>query len=170
MSYRGQFAYPTPPGCRDEDFVYSFDGSNVPMLGQNIATRTIENIPLPLDQDAPFYWRAIKVGLFLNITFGESTITQYRTPNLSLWMKDCYENHLSDGYIPAPQYGFAQNPISFNGQLLTGPPMPLESEIYCPRGGVLWLNVKDNSIFTGSTGYYNFLLTLWGVKRFKDCA
>ena len=62
--YRPQFAYATPPGCRDEDFVYYFDGSNVPLLAQNIGPgMEIDYIPLPLDQDAPFYWRGWKVAM-----------------------------------------------------------------------------------------------------------
>ena len=166
MSYRGQFAYPTPPGCRDEDFVYSFDGSNTPMLNQNFVGRTLENIPLPLEQDAPFYWRGLKLGMFLTLV-GEGTIYSYVIPNLSIRLKDCYENPLSEGYIPATQYGYPMNPLTFNGQLLTGPPMPLESEIYCPRGGVIYLNLKDQSPY--ASGTYDFQISLWGVKRFKDC-
>jgi hypothetical protein len=66
VGYRPQFAYPTSRGCRDEDFVYYFDGSNVPLLANGLAAGVeIDYIPLPLDQDAPFYWRGWKVGLFI---------------------------------------------------------------------------------------------------------
>ena len=46
MIYRAQFCYPTPPGCRDEDFVYYFDGSNTPMLNQDVQGSDPEQHPL----------------------------------------------------------------------------------------------------------------------------
>lgn len=154
--YRPQFAYSTPPGCRDEDFVYYFDGSNIPLLNQSISGLTIPNIPLPLDQDAPFYWRGIKVDIRTTGTVA---------PNVQVKFQDCYQNDLSDGLVPATQYGFAQNPITFQGANYTGPPVPFEPEIYCPRGGYILLFLRAPALANPT-----FLFaTLFGVKRFAGC-
>ncbi len=157
---RPQFAYSTPPGCRDEDFVYFFDGSNTPALNQDVSGQTILNVPLVLEQDAPFYWRGIKLGL------REPSVPSYVLPNLSVQFRDCYENNLSDDLVPATQYGFPQNPLAFNSQVLTGPPFVLEPEIYCPPGGSMLFFLQAPTLVAPS-----FLqISLLGVKRFKECS
>jgi len=159
--YRPQFAYPTPPGCRDEDFVYYFDGSNTPMLNKDIsAGLVIEHIPLVLQQDAPFYWRGVKVDLRPGSGSGPTQ------PNISIRFRDCYQNDLMDNYIPATQWGFAMNPVKFNNGDYQGPPVPLESEVYCPRGGVLEFFI--NSPVLANPSYV--FVSLFGVKRFKECS
>ena len=157
MIYRAQFAYPTPPGCRDEDFVYYFDGSFIPMLNQDVQGLTLSNIPLPLQQDAPFYWRGIKVEL--RGAGGGPAI-----PDFYVKFQDCYLNDLSDGLVSAATYGFAQNPVTFNNADYTGAPVPLEPEIYCPAGGLIQFFL---SCPVGTVSYP--MVTLFGVKRFKDC-
>jgi hypothetical protein len=160
MIYRAQFCYATPPGCRDEDFVYYFDGSNTPMLDQNVSGLALSHIPLPLEQDAPFYWRGIKVELRA-VGGGPSP----SIPDMYVKFRDCYLNFLSDGLVSAVTYGFAQNPVTFNNADYTGAPVPLEPEIYCPAGGLieffLQAPVSWQAIYP--------LVTLFGVKRFKDC-
>lgn len=159
--YRGQFAYSTPEGCRDEDFVYYFDGSNTPLLNQDFAVGlTVLNIPLPLQQDAPFYWRGFKVE---NRGAGGGPAT----PNLFCRFRDPYLNFLSEGMICAMNLGFAQNPFVFNGADYTGTPVPLEPEIYCPAGGLIQLDIIA-PVTAGVTAFP--LVTLYGVKRFKECA
>jgi hypothetical protein len=158
MIYRAQFAYPTPPGCRDEDFVYFFDGSFIPMLNQDVTGLTLSNIPLPLQQDAPFYWRGLKVEL--RSAGGGPAI-----PDFYVKFQDCYLNDLSDGLVSAVTYGFAQNPVTFNNADYTGAPVPLEPEIYCPAGGLIQFFLKGPA--SGSPVYP--MVTLFGVKRFKDC-
>jgi len=155
--YRPQFAYSTLPGCKDEDFVYFFDGSNTPFLNQSLSGLSIANIPLILDQDAPFYWRGIKIDM---------RTTGAVPPNVNVKLRDCYQNDLSDGLVPATQYGFPQNPVTFNGQNYTGAPVPLEPEIYCPRGGVILLFLSAPALANPS--YLS--VTLFGVKRFTGCA
>ena len=167
--YRPQFAYSTPPGCRDEDFVYTFDGSNVPMLYQDISGKTIDNVPLPLDRDAPFYWRGVKLATISSAAGPNGTvggITGYSFPNVSVKFRDAYNNDLSDGLVPATQYAFSMNPLQFNNSMLTGPPFPLDPEIYCPAGGVLWFFLKAPTL----AGATLLSVTLFGVKRFKGCA
>lgn len=157
MTYRAQFCYPTPPGCRDEDFAYYFDGSNTPMLNQDVTGLTLSDIPLPLQQDAPFYWRGIKVEL--RAAGGGPEI-----PDLYVKFRDCYLNDLSDGLVSAVTYGFAQNPLIFQTADYTGAPVPLEPEIYCPAGGLIQFFLKGPA-----TGPVYPMVTLFGVKRFKDC-
>jgi len=169
MIYRPQFAYVTPPGCRDVDFIYYFDGSNTPALNQNFATgldysAPTGGIPLTLEQDVPFFWRGLKVSLRATLTNGDPDA--YGEPNFTMRLMDNYFNFLSDDMVPAEQYGFPMNPLVFNGQLLTGNPVPLEPEIYCPPGGVLWLFLKFP--VTADIDYFPEL-ALYGVKRFKEC-
>jgi hypothetical protein len=168
MIYRPQFAYATPPGCRDVDFVYNFDGSNTPLLNQDFDGLDLSNpsggIPLVLEQDVPFYWRGIKVGALRKQISGVPS--SYQFPDMDVRFKDCYENFLSDDMVPATEYGFPQNPLSFNNSLLTGTPVPLEGEIYCPPGGTLWLYLKVASL---GTGEFYPAVALYGVKRFKEC-
>jgi hypothetical protein len=155
--YRPQFAYSTLPGCKDEDFVYFFDGSNTPFLNQSVSGLSIPYIPLILDQDAPFYWRGLKIDM---------RTTDAVPPNVNVKLRDCYQNDLSDGLVPATQYGFPQNPVTFNGQNYTGAPAPLEPEIYCPRGGVILFFLEAPTLSNPS--YLS--VTLFGVKRFTGCA
>ena len=181
MSYRPQFAYATPPGCRDEDFVYFFDGSNVPLLNQSLyANSEIPYIPLPLDQDAPFYWRGWKCGIrhlaVENVCppVVPSVTVSYQLPDFQLKLRDCYDNDLMDSMVDATECGFPQNPLSFLSGLLTGPPVPLESEIYCPRGGVLQLFLRGGGTLGSPTDthdiQFNFVsLSFYGVKRYKEC-
>ena len=157
MMYRPQFAYSTLPGCKDEDFVYFFDGSNTPFLNQSVSALSIPYIPLILDQDAPFYWRGIKLDM---------RTTGAVPPNVNVKLRDCYQNDLSDGLVPATQYGFPQNPVTFNGQNYTGAPVPLEPEIYCPRGGVILFFLEVPTLANPS--YLS--VTLFGVKRFTGCS
>jgi len=172
--YRPQFAYATPPGCKDEDFAYFFDGSNTPLLNQGLFSgQYIDNIPLVLEQDAPFYWRGWKIELRHVATGGcpPTTTTTYITPDLAVRFRDCYENYLSDGLIPATEYGFAQNPLQFLGQFVIGPPVLVEPEIYCPRGGVINLYLRGGvSLGAVDPTITNLVsVTLYGVKRFQEC-
>ena len=160
MIYRPQFAYSTPAGCRDEDFIYFFDGSNTPVLNQDIGGKVIGNIPLVLQQDAPFYWRGIKVGM------RDPDTPLYEIPNIAIQFQDCYQNNLSDDLVPAVHFGFPQNPLAFNSEMLTGPPFVLEPEIYCPPGGYLLLFLDAASADTTIL----FQVSLYGVKRFKECS
>ena len=166
--YRPQFAYATPEGCRDDEFTYSFDGSNTPLLNQNISGLTLRNIPLVLEQDAPFFWRGIKVGVLGSSSAGCPPVTTvaYQFPDFAMKFQDCYQNDLSDGFVPATQYGFPQNPVAFLGSLLTGPPTVLDPEIYCPPGGYILLGIQ---VPTLAIACY-LVVTLYGVKRFKECA
>lgn len=169
MIYRPQFAYPTPEGCRDEEFVYNFDGSNTPLLAAGLsAGQIVEFIPLVFEQDAPFYLRGWKVGLVNVVTTicPPAVTTTFILPDFSIKLRDCYENDLMDGYVPACHSGFPMNPVTFNGAALPGPPVPLEREIYCPRGGTFY------AFLIGGATLQNFnsvIISLHGVKRFKEC-
>jgi hypothetical protein len=163
MIYRPQFAYPTPPGCRDIDYVYSFDGSNVQLLNQNISGLTIPYIPLTTEQDAPFYWRAIKVNALRKTSAGVPD--GYEIPNYKARFEDWAFNKLSDDFVPAVQYAFPSNPMAINTSQLTGPPTPI-AEIYCPPGAVLWMFIQAPT-FAGDARFAG--VEFHGVKRFKEC-
>jgi hypothetical protein len=167
MPYRPQFAYSTPAGCRDIPFVYTFDSSNTPYLAADINNKTIDFIQLALQQDAPFYWRATKLGP-LRVIIGGVT-SSYALPNYSVYFRDPYDNDLADGRIAAERSGFAENPLAFNSTMLTGPPVPMEQEVYCPPGGVITAFLKVPSLTAGGGQTYSTSFSFFGVKRYKEC-
>jgi len=166
--YRPQFAYQTPDGCREEDFIYVFDGTNTPALNQNLNNVNFappNAIPLNLDQDVPFLWRGIKIGPMRETTSG--TPVAYLLPNISVQFRDPYNNDLSIGLVPATHYGFPQNPVTYNSGLYGGNPVPID-EIYCPPGGVVQLFLSAGAL--GSLPLQFFLsVSLHGVKRYREC-
>jgi hypothetical protein len=165
--YRPQFPYSTPAGCRDVPFVYTFDASNTPYLAADINGKDISFIPLPLDQDVPFYWRATKLGPLRIIIAGVTS--SYALPNYGVYFRDPYDNDLADGHVGAVRGFFSQNPLSFNSALLSGPPVTLESEIYCPPGGVITAFLKVPTLTSGGGQSYSTSFNFFGVKRFKEC-
>lgn len=169
--YRPQFAYSTPPGCRDEEFIYTFDGSNTAMLNQDISGLTLSNIPLVLDQDAPFYWRGWKFGPSRQGTQPPTIPTIYAYVQVDVRLRDPYDNDLSDDWVPAVNYGYPQNALlQTNLALFTGPPVLLEPEIYCPPGGVILAFVRATALARGGKLAVNTAsFGLYGVKRFKEC-
>lgn len=166
MIYRPQFAYETPPGCRDVDYVYFFDGSNVELLNQSISGKTIENIPLTLEQDAPFYWRGIKVNADRETNSGVPDAYIIPPVSVKCRFEDWAYNKLSDDYVNATQYGFPSNPWAISRAQLTGPPVPI-AEIYCPPGSVQWFFVKAGTLSSPDAHFIS--ISLYGVKRFKEC-
>jgi len=165
--FRPQFAYSTPAGCRDIPFIYTYDASNTPYLALDINGKLIDYIILPMEQDAPFYWRGTKAGSLRVIVAGATV--SYQLPNYGLYFRDCYDNDLHDARVGAVRADFPMNPLAFNSSLLTGPPVPLENELYCPPGGVItaFLNVPALDASGGKT--YSTSFSLFGVKRYKEC-
>jgi hypothetical protein len=152
MSYRPQFAFATPPGFRDEQFHYSFDGTNVAALSSTnpiAASAVLDNITLQLQQDAEFILRAWKVQL------GTAP------SRLNLTIKDPRGYYLSASSIPLGTY-LTPSGLAVVGSLV----VPFESEVVCPAGGFLQLNFRNLS--TGSVNPPAF--TLYGVKRYQECA
>ena len=166
--YRPQFAYETPPGCRDEEFTYFFDGSNTPMLAQNFNGQTVNNIPLVLQQDAPFYWRGIKIQMaFFESPEGPPVFSHFiAPPQTFLKFQDCYQNDLSGGFLRATEYGFGQNPWTIGPDTVpTGPPFLLDPEIYCPAGGYILLSIMN----VLPANIVRLEVALLGIKRFREC-
>lgn len=127
MSYRPQFAYPTPEGFQDEEFVQYFDSISNPALATVLAAGAeIRDIPLILDSNAEFHIRGIEVALENNNELG-------------IQIRDPYGNYLSDGYVPAGAYSGQQ--LGDVGAC----PVALESEIVCPPGGALSISIKNLS-------------------------
>ena len=168
MSYRPQFAYSTPAGCRDVPFTYTFDASNTPYLASDINGLTIPYIQLPMEQDAPFYWRGLKLGA-LRVIIGGVT-SSYALPNYSVYFRDPYDNDLQDTYTPASLFGWPSNPQIVQGGMLSGPPVPMESEVYCPPGGVVQAFLQVATLTAGGGQTYSTSFSFYGVKRYKECA
>ncbi len=166
--HRPQFAYSTSPGCRDIPFIYTFDASNTPYLAADINGVSLDYIGLPLEQDAPFFWRGIKLGPLRVIIAGVTS--SYALPNYGVYFRDCYDNDIADTHVGAVRSWFPQNPLSLGSSLLGGPPVPLETEIYCPPGGVIQAFLKVPTLTSGGGQSYSTSFSFYGVKRYRECA
>lgn len=125
MGYRPQFPYSTPPQFEDKDFIHYFDQTNALQLKNALALaagQTILAIPLQLETDAPFFWRAIQIK---------------GPANFAIRLRDPYGNYLTDDYVPLP-LGDAGEETSVFGGL----PVILNPEVQCPAGSVLLLDIK----------------------------
>jgi hypothetical protein len=165
--YRPQFAYNTPAGCRDIPFVYTFDASNTPYLAADINGLTLDYIGLALEQDAPFYWRATQLGPLRIIVAGVTS--SYALPNYGVYFRDPYDNDLADTHVGAVR-GWFPGAMSISSAWLTGLPVPLESEIYCPPGGVINAFLKVPALDASGGKSYSTSFNFYGVKRYRECA
>ena len=146
MSYRPQYAYPrTPRGFEDETFHYSFDSTNTTLLGVAIAAGgQANNIMLPLDPDAPFIVRGLKILLG---TAGSNLDVQLKTP---------WGDYIST--VPIPLRRWADG----GGRAIAGKlVVPFEPEVECPAGGSWSLY-----LYNPTSGNVNPpAITLYGIKR-----
>lgn len=126
--YRPEFPYATPEGYEDQDFEYYFDRTNVIALGTTFASGTkVLSIPLPLQPDVDFYWRAVKIA-----------ITNSGTANgFMIRFRDGFGNYLSD-LIPA--YNYTPSPTPSQPPLGSSP-VPLEPEVFCPAGTTVYIDI-----------------------------
>lgn len=122
--YRPQFAYETPQGFEDEPFEYWFDKNTVAALGSKLTSgQQLTDIPLQLDPDADFYWRAIKITASSN--------------DFYIRFRDPYGNYLSD-YIPG--YNYVGSPTVAQAPF-GSTPVVLDSEIECPAGTIIFVEI-----------------------------
>lgn len=150
MIYRPQFAFTTPRGFVDEQFNYSFDSTNVPVLGVPIAAGAfVENITLQLQNDAEFVLRALKVQAPTSAP-----------SNLYCTIRDPYGNYLSATPLPFADYLTGGGGVSI-GRM----EVPFESEVIAPRGGFFQLALYNLTL--GSVTPPAF--TLFGVNRREWC-
>jgi hypothetical protein len=146
MSYRPQFAFVGRQGFRDEQFHYSFDASNVPILGTAIlAGQRVENITLQLQNDCEFILRALKVQA-----------TDDSVSGLYCTIQDPFGNYLSAVPLPLSGYFTGGGAISVGRMAV-----PFEAETWAPLGGFFRLDLWNVS--TGSITPPAF--TLLGVNR-----
>jgi hypothetical protein len=142
--YRPQFPYSSIPDCREEQFHYFYDSTNVAALGTSIAAgASLLNIPLPLQPDAAFLWRGFKAG----------------SSGLSIRLKDPYGNYLSPCPVPIELYGDTPNDSSGNSG---GFCVPWGQGIYCPPGGNVFVDFYNPT----SGALTPTAITLQGMKRF----
>lgn len=122
--YRPEFAYETPEGFEDEVFEHYFDKNNVPALGQPLTSgQQLLDIPLRLDPDADFYWRAIKITA--------------SSGNFFIRFRDPFGNQLSE-FIPA--YNYVPSPTRAQAPAGSAP-VPIEPEIACPAGSIVFVDI-----------------------------
>ncbi len=148
--YRPQNAYPAPPEtCDDQRFHYAYDQSNLPRLasGTLAAGAHTGRIPLQMDQDAAFFLRAI----------------QQQTCGLQLRLETPHGEPLSDS-------GNSNETINYVFPVLYSETdgaglVVMESEVFCPRGGVL--NLYLNNPTSAPINMNTVILTLHGIKRYS---
>lgn len=141
MIYRPQFAFGGAGLAPDEQFHYSFDSGNVPVLGHAIAAGgSVNNITLQLQNDAEFILRGVK----------------FSASNLAVQIKSPYDEYLSATYLPISRYVQGSG-LTFLGSLF----VPFESEIRCPVGGSLQLFLYNPTAAPITPG----AVTLYGLNR-----
>jgi hypothetical protein len=125
MPYVPQYVTPpTPLGFKDEEFEYYFSSVNTLGLAPLLAGQSVNRIPLQLQPDAEFIWRAIQLS--------------GNTGPLCIRFYDPFGRELSAVTVEADTaYNAtlqAENPV---GRL----PVVFEPEIRCPAGGFLEIDI-----------------------------
>jgi hypothetical protein len=117
--YRPQFPLPpAPPGFVYQPCVYQFDRTNTPAFtGISLATgQQTDDIPLPLDTEAPFTLLGIKI--------------ENSSLNVKLWSP--YGDELMDDFLKPAEYASEIPPFT----VLEGP------GIYCQAGSVFAVRLQ----------------------------
>jgi hypothetical protein len=149
LMFRPQFAYPTPLGYEDKDFINYFDYTNTNLLNNAalVSGALVQNIPLVGLQDAPFAWRATEIqGL------------RGADPVVAVLFKDCYGNPQSDDFVPIDLYRKPSG-IAIVGTL----PVAMEPDGFMPAGSVVWLSIKNQTASTQDLTKVR--ISMYGVKR-----
>jgi hypothetical protein len=149
MTYRPQFAFPPPPtGEEYEQFHYSFDGTNCPLLNVAVpAGGFANNIILLMEADAAFLCRAIKIRTGLS----HSTLYfQLKTPR---------GDYMQAVPVPLADYASHIDGANIAGHYF----VPMESEVEAPSGSNWTLYLYNPTGAPVSAPE----VTLYGVKRRK---
>lgn len=152
MSYRPQRAIITPPGYRDEEFIYPVLGSQIGVLA---AGQEITNVPIPMDRDYPYFWTGVAYS-----TNAPSSI--------GLRFRDAYGTYLSDDYCSTTLYCYPANDGTFFGAFGGGFIALFEPPILCPAGSIPLVDFK-NLTTVGGSGASPYDFELRGFKRLKAC-
>jgi len=149
MSYRPQYAYPSPPpSIVEEDFLALFDSTIIPILGVSLgANQVVNDIPLQFQRDAAYSIRGVK----LNVTASQ---------DIGVAFKNAFNNPISesDQYIAATSY--EANPFA---ALPGSTVVVFEPELPMPAGATMFLSFKN---LTGSTSTLSISVVFFGIKRF----
>lgn len=111
------------------DFDHYYDANNTPGLNIPPGNIPVRRIPLGIDSDVPFYWRGIKIPMASGLR------------DLAVRFKDPAGNFLQDALIPAWLFGVPPSSNNLDG----GQSCVLESEIECPAGSTVELDVLYNA-------------------------
>lgn len=162
--YRPQFAYArSSPEFDDFDFNHYFDFTNVPFLNNTAmpAGALLQNIPLQLQTDFPFYLRGLQVK------GGPGTA---QPANVSVRLKDPFSRDLSNDFLPLGLYITPSGAVSattavipvtaFRNNPLT---VVFEPEVRCPAGSIWWLSIQNPTATTQDLTQVRILFS--GVKR-----
>jgi hypothetical protein len=127
VSFRPQFPFETPEGFEDFELVQYFDQFNAAGLSFSLAAGAeILGVPLLLEPNVEYRIRAVQVDITLSDPLG-------------IRFRDPYGNYLSDDFVPVASYS-GQSEASVGAC-----PVTLESEIVCPPGGAVLVDLKNLS-------------------------
>jgi hypothetical protein len=151
MSYRPQYAYPSPQSSIvEEDFLALFDSTIIPILGQNIAgNQAVNDIPLQFQRDAAYSIR----GLKLNVTASE---------DIGVAFKNAFNNPISESDIYIAATSYEANP---SAALPGSTVVVFEPELPMPAGATMFLSFKN---LTGSTATLSISVVFFGIKRYPS--
>lgn len=155
MIYRPHFPYFTPEGCRDEQFEYYFDSSNMVVTSVPGLQNLFSVLFGPLEKDAEFRWRGVRVGL-QKVAYG-----------LAVQWKDANGNTMSDDPINIQLYAIGSGGGTAASVFGGGMAVPFDSEIVCPPGCVLESNWSRELNSAGNVPPLPGVMLL-GVKRYYD--
>ena len=158
--YRPQRLIRTPPGFRDEPYVYEQFGFNTAINPLS----TYGPIVVSLDQDADFYLCSLATQTVF-ITAVEGGV------NSNIWLgikiQDTFGRALSDDFCTFWQY--AISPLTgINAQNSSSGYAPgFDDPVYCQAGGSIQYSIKNFS----DTAQQSFPgpLEFRGFKRYKTC-
>jgi hypothetical protein len=124
MGFRPHFAYsPPPPGFSEDDFEYVFAAANTPMLGIPLLPgQSMLDITLgPLETDAEYRVRSIEV---IDPSIGQLAGLRLRDASGTLLVEQ-------GDWVPSEVFS------------VSGQGIPLESELVCPGGSALTLDLTN---------------------------
>lgn len=148
--------YTMPPvGYHDEPYVFQFNAWNVTTAPFN---SPLENIPFPLDTDAPFIIRSVTVNATNSDAFTSFAVRLVTPFGNRLVLQ---ANPGSQTQAPGP-YALGTNAGGTTFVPVRG--RNIYPEIVCPAGSILGLDVQLNM----SAGTSSGILRVNGVKRQRD--
>jgi hypothetical protein len=146
---RPQFWWATPSGFKDVPYVRPLSLGQDPVISM-VAGQQVQSYQITLDNDADQLFRS----LFMQ------GIQQGQTTGVQVQWRDAQSVYLTDGFVPTYLYCWGAGSTPPDGG--SGRAKVWEPELYCPRGGILYIDFFSPGGGFVIPGY----MELCGVKRY----